>query len=286
MHAISNHKFILIGLAFLLLHNNALQAATIIFDLGGVLVRHKKMRVSKEIGKKHMFAYLLSFNISPWQMQNTLFDFMASIKPRHPDTPRAMRTGTNLLLPQLMCDWMAGEYRSADVLRMIYNTLNNHTFHFKSRSERKFIQACAHYLFTPEKYARTFTLYKRGAAIAQACANKKNMQGQRAHRLFIVSNWDIDSYQVMRRDKQLTHLFSLFDDIIISGIVGKIKPDKNIFFDLFKKWNIDPNKELCILIDDQPENIESFNTCGTKTRGILCKNFKQVREQLTQLNIL
>ena len=55
-------------------------------------------------------------------------------------------------------------------------------------------------------------------------------------------------------------LFSNFDGIVLSGPIGKIKPNKDIFDHITEKFDIDKND--CIFIDDSSINIEGAKKAG------------------------
>lgn len=270
-------------LAFLPLCHE-LQSATIIFDLNGVLLKTKGRKASKRIGRRFFISYALSLFKSPRNTQETLMDFLHSIKPRHPDTPAA-RHGKKLL-PQIMCDWFAGTYSCQHMRNIIHAHLNNGSYVFKTPIEKRLVQAIAEFMFTPNKLAESVKPIKKGVELVKACCAQRDKKGNQTHRLFVISNWDPESFEILEKRKKIRRVLNFFDDIIISGRTRTIKPGPRIYRELFAKHNINPNKELCILIDDQQENIDAFNQCGTLCKGILRDEFKNVRKQLQTLQVI
>ena len=59
---------------------------------------------------------------------------------------------------------------------------------------------------------------------------------------------------------ELKTVFEMFDGLIFSGPIGKIKPNKDIFEHLLNKYNLNANE--CVFIDDVEENIEGGKNCG------------------------
>lgn len=105
------------------------------------------------------------------------------------------------------------------------------------------------------------------------------------HRLFILSNLKVQSYEFLKTDPHNSYLFSFFDDVILSDQVGYKKPDPRIFMHLVKKYELDPS--ACIFIDDEYHNLEAAEQVGIK-ETILCKNgdICQVRNDLQSYGIL
>lgn len=262
--------------------NKALKA-TIIFDMSGVLVKNSKRAASACIGLKYFIPYILSFN-SPKKAEKVLFDFLSALKPRHPDTPASMHK--KKLLPQIMCDWLQGTCSSEQLLCTVDEGIKNNLYPFKSATEKKLVQAIAEFMFSPEQFVQAVTPVKEAVALVQYCAAQKDAQNNHLYRLVIVSNWDAQSFDLLCQKPEFKEIFDLFDDIVISGAIGKIKPDKTIFYDLFAKHGIDPDNDVCVFIDDQQENIDAFNQCGAQTTGILCTTIKKTRQQLRTLNVM
>ena len=82
-----------------------------------------------------------------------------------------------------------------------------------------------------------------------------------------------------------THISSsalLVDGKIISGEVGKIKPDPEIFYILTKTFNIIP--ENSVFIDDKLTNIKVANLIGF--HGIQFQNATLLRNDLEKLKLI
>ncbi len=99
------------------------------------------------------------------------------------------------------------------------------------------------------------------------------------HRLFVISNLTSESFEFLKADPQNAHLFSYFEDIILSDMVGIKKPNPGIFHYLLEKHQLEPQDS--VFIDDQIINLEAAEQAGI-TKGILCDNFNfaSIRNQL------
>ena len=99
------------------------------------------------------------------------------------------------------------------------------------------------------------------------------------HRLFVISNLNVESFDFLNADPQAARLFNYFEDIILSDNVGIQKPDPRIFDYLIKKHNL--NRKDSVFIDDQLVNLQAAEQAGIK-KGILCSdfNFGTLRQEL------
>src|SRR5215216_3931068 len=77
------------------------------------------------------------------------------------------------------------------------------------------------------------------------------------YQLYGLSNWSAETFPIAR-DKY--DFFNLLDDIVISGEVGAVKPDPEIFEILLKRI-IRPASQ-CLFIDDALANVEAARTLG------------------------
>jgi HAD superfamily hydrolase (TIGR01509 family) len=86
-------------------------------------------------------------------------------------------------------------------------------------------------------------------------------------------------------DNVIEHLLSedeltnVFDAVVLSGQVGMVKPNPNIFELTAAKLGLLP--EECVMIDDIPRNIQGAKAIGMK--GIVCSSPTQVQLELTKL---
>jgi 2-haloacid dehalogenase len=98
-------------------------------------------------------------------------------------------------------------------------------------------------------------------------------------RLYALSNWSAETFPLAQ---QRFDFLKLFDQIIISGEVGLIKPDPRIFELLLERIRL-PAQE-CIFIDDSAANIEA-----ARQMGFHCIHFQspaQLEQQLRESGVL
>lgn len=254
----------------------SLSGANFLFDLNGVLVTQSG--AWWEIGPWN-FVGLYNFS----SIQKNYFEFLESIEPHKMGTPALMHD--NKLLPQIMYEWLAGNYTSTQVLTKIDEKLLEKTI---SKRKRSLFKAIASYMFTPHRFAKTIVPIKAGKKLFEKCRKAKNTDGSNKHKIYLISNWDAESFPYLLHNEEIRSIIAQADGIIISGLVHRVKPDPEIFMLTFEKFKIDPDKELTIYIDDEKVNIEAAQSLGKKKLlSIHCKDshFDLVKKAFKQLQI-
>jgi len=99
------------------------------------------------------------------------------------------------------------------------------------------------------------------------------------YRLFAITNWSREKFPVARRKYSF---LSWFDDIVVSGEIGIVKPDKRIYEYAIKRFGL-KTPHTAVFIDDRLENIEAAATFGIK--GIHYKDSQQLHHDLLNLGI-
>ncbi|HEX6268642.1 MAG TPA: HAD family phosphatase [Anaerolineales bacterium] len=102
---------------------------------------------------------------------------------------------------------------------------------------------------------------------------------QAGYLLYGLSNWSAETFPYAREKYDF---FDLFDDMVISGEVGHVKPDPEIFQILLDK--IGRPAPECLLIDDSLPNIKQANKMGFVT--IHFESPEQLEKELKQLHLL
>lgn len=97
--------------------------------------------------------------------------------------------------------------------------------------------------------------------------------------LYGLSNWSAETFPIAREQYDF---FDLLDDIVISGEVGTIKPEPEIFEIALKRIG-KPARE-CLFIDDSVANIEQASRMGFAT--IHFRSSEQLEEDLHKMQML
>ena len=102
---------------------------------------------------------------------------------------------------------------------------------------------------------------------------------QAGYSLYGLSNWSAETFPIAREKYDFFHLL---DDYVISGEVGMIKPEPEIFELLLNKIGR-PAKE-CLFIDDALVNIQQAQKMGFAT--VHFQSPEQLQEELRALHLL
>jgi len=128
-------------------------------------------------------------------------------------------------------------------------------------------------IFNPQVLAELYVIIPQGEQFVKECSSA-------GFPLYILSNWDIDSFPLVR--KKYEQFFNLFSGILISAECKLIKPDPAIYKLLLTKYCLNPGS--CVFIDNQQENIKVAQSMGM--HGVLCPegncgpNFDKVKMKL------
>ncbi|HKY53872.1 MAG TPA: HAD family phosphatase [Anaerolineales bacterium] len=102
---------------------------------------------------------------------------------------------------------------------------------------------------------------------------------QAGYPLYGFSNWSAETFPLVRARHDF---FDLFDDMVISGAVGFVKPEPEIYQIILDK--IGRPAHECLFIDDSLPNIHQANKIGFAT--IHFQSPAQLKEELKQLGLL
>ena len=97
--------------------------------------------------------------------------------------------------------------------------------------------------------------------------------------LYGFSNWSAETFPYARAKY---NFFDLFDDMVISGAVGFVKPEPEIYHIMLDK--IGRPAQECLFIDDSLPNIQQANKIGFAT--IHFQSPAQLEEELKQRGLL
>lgn len=117
-----------------------------------------------------------------------------------------------------------------------------------------------------------------GGAIAGSVDILKRLK-RRGYPLYGLSNWSAETFP---RTRAKYDFFDLFDDMVVSGFVGVIKPNPAIYELALKKVGR-PASE-CLFIDDSPANINQAKRLGFA--AIHFTTPERLEDELTQIGIL
>ncbi|MDR3647183.1 MAG: HAD-IA family hydrolase [Candidatus Babeliales bacterium] len=245
----------------------------IIFDVGGVLLEVSKFRAFRKLGMSCIFHT---------DIGDRFMEFITFIEPEiecfsKENQPKYLDRN----LPPLMCKWQKGEFTCKEFVDKIKDQADKNPKFFKSKSEKNLIKKSAD-LLLPENHINIEKIKSSGLKLLKKLKDKKDKQGNPVNNLFIISNFDDETFTLLQ--KKFPELFGLFnpEQIIVSARVKMIKPHKNIFEHTSNKFQLDPKS--CIFIDDQLENVKGAESCGMA--AIHHTSSKNTNNRLKSLGIL
>jgi len=102
---------------------------------------------------------------------------------------------------------------------------------------------------------------------------------QKGYPLYGLSNWSAETFPYARSKFDF---FELFDDMVISGLVGYVKPEPEIYHLMLEK--IRKPAQECLFIDDSLPNIQQAQKMGFQT--IHFKSSEQLADDLKSIKLL
>ncbi len=102
---------------------------------------------------------------------------------------------------------------------------------------------------------------------------------EQGYPLYGLSNWPADKFAIVR---QIYPFFAWFDNLVISGEVKLIKPDRAIFELLLER--VGRPAQECVYIDDHGRNIAAARDLGFQT--IHFRSPEQLEEELQGMGVV
>ena len=97
--------------------------------------------------------------------------------------------------------------------------------------------------------------------------------------VYALSNWSHETFQLVRHEFPF---LDRFDGVLLSGEVGVTKPDRRIFAELCRRFELDAANT--VFIDDLQANVDGARAAGLQ--ALLFESATTLREDLTRLGLL
>lgn len=252
---------------------DAPKKAVFLFDLGGVCLSKSTFSTLCQVGLYNLVGFY-----SPFGMESKLFSLLHAVQPVNGDHPGAYHGA--LLMPQVMCDFLTGTKSSSEIQELLETFAQTKKCRklFNTKHERDLIVKIAKVIFDPVPFSKVFDIDKHTLKAIKYIRKQSS-----DHRLYVISNWDKESFDLVKA--RFPELFDLFDGIIISAEVGCMKPGKEIFAHLFEQFNVDHKNDFIIYVDDEISNIEGASRAFPTITPILFKDGRKLKKALKALGI-
>lgn len=233
----------------------------IIWDLGGIhfdTAEYKwKMKTAWEMGPLSILSHMVFDQKLP--SRKLLYEALEKFPLKAEEGFKPTTNKSKEKLPYVQCAYQAGKITSAEVLKMARQTLPalRLTGHFASQTEQDLAQRMIETVFNPANHANFAEVCPAGIEIIQELAAQKTADGKKKYRQVALSNWDRESFALVKA--RFPEVCALFDDIIISGDIGTIKPNKAAYDIVLKKHG---SIAIRLFVDDQIENIDAAKVLG------------------------
>jgi FMN phosphatase YigB (HAD superfamily) len=259
----------------------------ILWDLGNTLLTVDSFSFARQMGFTDMMLYSLIDHSYPEEICNKALALLAVISTQHRKSCTATACGKPL--PPIACAWLSGHITILETeLFFKENPLEDYAPHsfFSSKREARLVKKLLQILTTPEAFTSSIRIIENGITLLQECAAQRDEKGRQQNSLYVLSNWDPYSFNTMLKASHLKPLFSFFDrsNMIISGEIGLIKPQREIYSYVFSTYKLDPAQ--CLLIDDQEENIKGAEETGMQAILLRKNKYEEVRHQLRAYKII
>lgn len=256
----------------------------IIFDLGGVLLNRSKSKVVRHIGITQFCSYLFWYGNYPQEIFEISMNVLDHLEPpvEGDHEPLVYFYAKKVRkLPAITCKWLAGLISSDEVLARTEKLIAelDAKNYFSSTTEKELVKKSITCMFDTDRIAHSTKKLSRGVSLARKLSEK-------GHTLYILSNWDTESFKRIYENQDFFDLFKYFpkERILISGEINDYKPHPSAFDHLLKRFSLDASE--CIFFDDQVENIKSAQSLGIAAFQVPKKKFKQLIKKLKRIGIL
>lgn len=280
-HTKRSYFFICLVVAFLQ-HAGAaaVTKATFIFDADGVLFTQDQRSVMWQVGPSYFVGWY-----NPFKIQKNYFEFLETIPLDSSYCVKSSYQGQ--VLPQLMCDWLSGVRSPESIRELVHTHISTRTSGHGHKQDKMF-GAIADFMFTPERFTKTIIPVKKGVKLLKKCYMQRDEYGNRAHKLYLLTNWEAASFDLLYTNRKIRKVLDLFDGIIVSGEVKLLKPDPQMYEYAFKQFNIDLEYDFVIYIDDEEAHIRVARTLSRKLRCLHCKDLDidSLHKDLRRLGVL
>ena len=240
---------------------------TIIFDIDGVLSATNKLRAFQEIGFAATLWEIIDQQTLP--CEKMLFDALAGV----PAVATYTSYTKGLRIPQIMVDWQCGTQSTAIIQKTITDHLATSNL---PESLKKWVLQSTIMMMQPKLFIATRQTIPANIQMLHELKDK-------GYKLYILSNWDPASFPLFQTTFPEIFMHNnrpTFDGIMISGYVGVLKPEIQIFKKCLTDFDIIAQQSL--FIDDEPVNIAAAKQLGIHTILADPNNPQAVRDDVIE----
>jgi len=244
---------------------------TVIIDLTNVLFKENQGEFAKKIG----YGVLASYAITHWKSPGyRCLDMLAAISKDDTQKPHITITLKGRTMPRCIIELQEGTKNCSQVRTEIAQCIEmlEQTKFFSSIKEKNLMLAIINLILDPNITASVVEPMKQTVHLVQ----KLKKAG---HAVYLFANAPDEMYSSI--EKTYPEILQLFDGIVISSRIKKVKPATSMFNHLTNTYNLDPHN--CIIIDDLEATIAAAKELGMD--GIVYDKISNVTSKLRRCGI-
>ena len=123
------------------------------------------------------------------------------------------------------------------------------------------------------------TWYKKMPINQDICNLIKKLK-EKNYKIYALSNTHVPVYEYVKNSE----IGKYFDGFLISAIEKMMKPNEEIYYRLFEKFELVPQE--CFFIDDNEKNITASRKCGMEGYIFDINNFQKLKDELRKKVVL
>jgi len=282
-----NIKNFLVSLFFSLSVFCNTQPLAIIWDFDNTLVKVDRFKMAQAIGLSDFLLYTILDFKNPYHLIDEVFHLLDHIHS-DPSTHALAPTTDQKPLPRIFSHWLDGTWQYSQINQMVTNLITSFSAknYFDNDRHQRLIENSMKNMFNPEVLSNSIVPIRPAISLLKTCNSKRNTCGKPEHESYVLSNLGADMLDHFIQTPAAQQVFSNIkpENIVISGDIGMIKPNENIFLYFLQKFNLNPKD--CVFIDDQSSNIIAAKKLGIHSILVENSNFKQVRRELQALQVI
>jgi len=280
-------KKLIISLVLSLILLSITHSKAIIWDFDNTLVKVDRLTMANAIGLSDFLLYTILDFKNPYHLIDEVFHLLDHIKS-DPSKHELIPTTDQKPLPRIFSHWLDGTWEYSQINQMVSNLIKSFSAnnYFDNERHQRLIENSMKNMFNPIVLSNSIKPIKSALSLLKSCVSKKNIKGELEHEPFLLSNLASGTLDYFIQTAVGREVLSYFkpENIIISGDVGMIKPNEDIYLYFLKKFHLNPKD--CVFIDDQISNINAAKKLGIQGIWVENSNFGQVKRQLQALQVI
>lgn len=202
-----------------------------------------------------------------------------SAEPPRPEY-QVIRLHTGEPVPALVCSLLAGLIDSQEALEKVMKAFDKDQLAGLNKSDAIQLERILRAFFNPNSLSLCMKPIDQTAHLIKRCLQNPY------NKLYVLSNWDTESFIQFSKTASFHSVLSAFDyaNIMISADIGYIKPQPEMYEYFLDIHGLDA--QTCFFIDDQEENVAGAQTFGIDGFKFNAYDHGKLEDALRNLHII